>query len=601
MHRCRICERLFQSDERLHDHARPRVLLKCDLNGCKRPASNRCALEFHQSRAHGRSLSCDICETEISAFETSAHQHLAETVETTSKAPPTNEPIGPCGGDPTFTPRVTTADQQRGLEVATFKAPLRQAEGKATQSEASRESISGPSGLRGGETSITAAVESRNHLVDLESSTCDTNARQTLEKATKRDANGETSNKACDLTGNEGLVTSAISESSLRNLETAPDFTAQHHVKECLHGQGGLQPIRERNGLRGDAVPFAPPTEVESKSEQAGLRVSEANPSTTEGLASTPVPVHFSCGGVDCMETFGTLRAWCDHQRETVHCYCQHCLSFLPSESERDAHIKTFHRIACVVCNEKFPTQSEVDKHRRQSAHAYCCRALFDDKSALTEHDLVQHSHKCSTCGVVLRSRTLLIEHRYQKGHRACNGCERLFSSEEATTSHSDFEHMSTCDTCEKQFRGNSPLYEHQRATLHCYCNMCMLHFATHEKDTEHYEKYHPFRCGEATCRRYFKTENGYRNHRRTSGHLYCEACDEYFETNADSAKHDFDIHTQKFHCGACNRIFYSEDAIRAHLEDAPVHRLRGGLYCPSCNRTFKYLRSLSSHVQRQH
>jgi hypothetical protein len=75
-----------------------------------------------------------------------------------------------------------------------------------------------------------------------------------------------------------------------------------------------------------------------------------------------------------------------------------------------------------------------------------------------------------------------------------------------------------------------------------------------------------------------------------------CVLCDRLFRSEQALRQHQQDspIHTTTtFHCEPCDRFFDSKQALKQHHENAPVHT---ETYCKACNRTFG-----SNNALRQH
>ena len=365
-----------------------------------------------------------------------------------------------------------------------------------------------------------------------------------------------------------------------------------------------VEPTDEASGLRGGELLLSE-SPVKSSQESSVDNTNATLTDSLEGLrlSKNSVPdidlAEFNCAKADCAAALPTLAAWFEHQKSSEHCYCTQCKAFFPNEAGKTTHISDSHVANCFICSLRFGTRSEVDQHRRESGHAYCedCRALFDTDEAFLAHEQSVHSHSCS-CEIRFRSLAELTAHRYEREHRACKACSRLFNTNEALQGHRLAEHLFTCDKCNEQFRGQRSLQAHQRSTLHCYCDMCLIHFETSELDDDHYRQNH-FYCDYRSCERWFQTADGFRQHRRATLHLYCNDCEEYFDTDNDDTAHWQEIHTVK--CRPCGRIYGDWNALRQHLEDAPAHWQGNKYYCQACGFRYKTVDSLFNHVRDKH
>jgi uncharacterized protein YlaI len=103
-------------------------------------------------------------------------------------------------------------------------------------------------------------------------------------------------------------------------------------------------------------------------------------------------------------------------------------------------------------------------------------------------------------------------------------------------------------------------------------------------------------------CDRPFRSDEALRQHLRDSPvhapSFNCEQCDRSFGSDEALQQHlqNSPVHAPSFNCEACDRSFGSDEALQQHLQNSPVHA--PSFDCEACNRSFGSDEALQQHLR---
>lgn len=140
--------------------------------------------------------------------------------------------------------------------------------------------------------------------------------------------------------------------------------------------------------------------------------------------------------------------------------------------------------------------------------------------------------------------------------------------------------------SCRCGFSTYPALLDHKKSTGHCYCQQCDKAFIHEEALQQHKATIQPWNCD--TCGETFCYEKKRRSHQLSSQHCYCKICNLIFRTEASLMQHSAALHSNP--CGVCGKAFRFPKALEQH-QITNEH-----CYCKPCNLVFPTKEDFQQH-----
>ena len=160
---------------------------------------------------------------------------------------------------------------------------------------------------------------------------------------------------------------------------------------------------------------------------------------------------------------------------------------------------------------------------------------------------------------------------------QACHFQDATFSIKKELRNHIEKTHPE-CKQCENRFENSDALHAHQKSTGHCYCQECDQVFGSFRRHLMHF--------------------------REVAHDSQYQCCD---------CKQDFvDQRSLTTHCCVCDRVFRTKTGLDAHISASKLHKTRAQLFrfhegpdyrnrCPVCKQGFATQELLSKHEKSNH
>ena len=300
---------------------------------------------------------------------------------------------------------------------------------------------------------------------------------------------------------------------------------------------------------------------------------------------------------------------------------CQHCGKSFDDKLNLKKHQTMWHS------NEQFDEDIILNKHEKSSPN-FSYKCSFCDKSYTKKLDLVCHEgihtgerpHVCLICDKGFATRRDLSGH-YRKVHPSevcpesgkrdevfmCADCPREFTRKCDLTQHERREHTTAectrfqCIFCEEEFTKKSELICHEGTHTGgkpFSCLYCDERFVIKSDLKKHTKQKHPTQldplkkvwkkekkertkdtskssvtsktfncevCGKVfTKKTDFVCHEGIHNGKRPHP---CDTCGKGFKTKADLMKHENRIHSSKFKCNLCEKVFGISSDFTRHMK----------------------------------
>jgi len=232
------------------------------------------------------------------------------------------------------------------------------------------------------------------------------------------------------------------------------------------------------------------------------------------------------------------------------------------------------------------------------------CKMIFDDKSALLEHNSVHiksgtqngsEIFPCRSidCTKVLKSKMELLQH--QKS-------EHLYKNEiksDTLRRIKKDKDLLVCDfqPCDGTFADKKQYKEHLKANHYIKCSLCPITFENQKKLDAHKDLKHKVHCPK--CPAVCSSKEEMLDHRRMKHTMRCNIClmrdkttSAEYASKLELWRHERSSHSFKCPVGAqcANLNFVYRDKLEEHT--AKAHRFR----CPECARAFSGAEELSAH-----
>lgn len=147
---------------------------------------------------------------------------------------------------------------------------------------------------------------------------------------------------------------------------------------------------------------------------------------------------------------------------------------------------------------------------------------------------------------------------------------------------------MYSC-SCGRNLKSPGSLLDHKRSTGHCYCQRCDKFFAHNEDLGKHDLALHSsFSCG--TCKQEFSQLKNLQSHQRSMTHCYCRLCNRYFDNQGTVRRHYAALHEHP--CQSCSQVFKTLDLLHDH------QRSTSHCYCLECDRYFVNPEAIAQHLK---
>ncbi|XP_044736970.1 zinc finger protein 883-like [Chrysoperla carnea] len=291
----------------------------------------------------------------------------------------------------------------------------------------------------------------------------------------------------------------------------------------------------------------------------------------------------------------------CDPTTKT----CKICNKVLYNVHSLVRHVETHNEnrkfeIVCTICNKGFYEKKHIKNHmlrHKGEARFKCdeCKKPFYELNALRGHVKKKHPNKIN---------------RYK-----CKECTEMFVLEQDLELHERSQHSKhqySCSECNKPFIHKYLLRKHQwmhakQRMFHCKHADCDKSFKSKQVLHLHYKRCHSNDKKREVCNICGKSVVYLKNHIyiHKNEKYKCEQCEQEF-TN----KYSLDKHTKRKHgnlddtelnpylCNICGKRSENLTMLKRHLtthSDVKTHK------CPICEKLFKSIELVNSHVRYTH
>ena len=233
---------------------------------------------------------------------------------------------------------------------------------------------------------------------------------------------------------------------------------------------------------------------------------------------------------------------------------------------------KMRHKSTCQMCNEGFAHSADLNKHMKE------------------QHSKTAFIHKCTECGVLYPTKSLLKYHEAAHAKKAgiksfmCHLCAKAFTNDISLKQHVSRVHREKkhqCSTCGMLFKEKHLLRRHE---------------VKHSDELKHICDV----CGKAYKRRntlttHMATHSGSRSHK-------CQQCENSYHTKSSLQKHidrcridecSVDTKDREFVCAVCSKSYTKKYILTKHMI---IHSTDRPYSCKICGKSWKYKRSLKDH-----